>query len=67
MSEIDRSRQAALEALKSASAGRISDALIRSAIDIAYANQFSPDDRSSARRALREAVVREAASRGAEQ
>lgn len=67
MSEVDRSRQAALEALKSGAAGRVSNALIRSAIDIAYANQFSPEDRSPARRALREAVVREAASRKAQQ
>lgn len=63
MSEIDRSRQAALQALLSAARGKVSDRFIASAIEIAYANQFSPEDRGAAKRALREAVQTEAQSR----
>lgn len=67
MSDLDRSRQAALSALLAASRGKVSDRLITSAIEIAYANQFSPDDRSKARRGLREAVQAEARAKQAEQ
>ena len=59
MTHIDRSRQAALEALRASAGSRLADRFIASAIDIAYTHQFSPDDRSSARRALRNAVLEE--------
>lgn len=66
MTEIDRSRQAALTALRSCGAGKLSDELIRGAIEVAYAHQFATDGRNEASRALKRLVAEEAARKRAE-
>jgi hypothetical protein len=68
LTEVDRSRQAALAALRAAAGGsrgdRLSDRFVGQVVEIAYVHQFSPDDRAEARRQLRDAVVRESQSHG---
>lgn len=66
MTEIDRSRQAALTALRKCGNGSLSDELIRGAIEVAYAHQFAPDGRTEATRALKRLVSEEAARKRAQ-